>query len=45
MIDEELVGLLRPAQPFQERRPDLTNDRVVMTDAGLAGDFAKAPRA
>jgi hypothetical protein len=45
VIDEELVGLGRPAQPFLERRADLTDDRVVMTDAELAGELTNAPRA
>ena len=47
VIDEELVGLRRPAQPFQERSADLANDRIVMTDAEFAGDLAinKTPKA
>ena len=45
VIDEKLVDLGRPAQPFQERGADMANNRVVMTDAELAGELTNARRA
>ena len=42
VIDEKLVGLGRPTQRLQERRADMTDDRVVMADAELAGELTDA---
>src|SRR2546423_7054270 len=33
VIDEKLVGLVRPAKRLQKRRADMADDRIVMTDA------------
>ena len=41
VIDEKLVGLVRPAQPFLQRRADMADDRIVMTDAEFTGEFAE----
>src|SRR5215218_6487989 len=40
MIDEELVGFLRPAQRLAKRCAEMTDDRLVMADAGLIAGFA-----
>ncbi len=45
MIDEKLVGFVRPTQRFQKRRAEMTDDRVVMADAGLIAEFANPWRA
>src|SRR2546430_14630571 len=42
VIDEKLVGLVRPMQRLQERRAEMTDDRVVMADTGLIGEFTDA---
>src|SRR5213593_971757 len=42
MIDEKLVGFVRPTQRLQKRRAEMTDDRVVMADAGLIAEFANA---
>src|SRR3954451_8857200 len=35
MVNEELVGLIRLAQPFLERGADVADDSIVMADADL----------
>src|SRR5882724_10829863 len=45
VIDEKLVGLVRPTQPFLQRRADMTDDRVVMAGAELTGELTDARRA
>src|SRR5689334_9816614 len=45
MIDEKLVGFFRPTQRLQKRRTEMTDDRVVMADARLIGEFTNAWRA
>ena len=45
VIDEKLVGLVRPTQRLQERRTEMADDRVVMPDAELIGELTNAPRA
>jgi hypothetical protein len=42
MIDEKLVGFVRPTQCLQKRRAEMTDDRVVVADAGLIAEFANA---
>ena len=42
MIDEKLVGLVWPVQRLQEGRTEVTDDRVIVADAGLVGKFANA---
>ena len=42
VIDEQLIGLARPVQRVQERHSKMTNDRVVLADAGLIGEFTDA---
>src|SRR6266576_4695133 len=39
VIDEKLVGLVRPMQRLLERRAEMADDRVVMADAGLIGEL------
>src|SRR5258708_2582934 len=42
VIDKELVDLVRPAQPLLQRRTEMTDDLVVMTDAELKGELIDA---
>jgi len=45
VIDEKLVGLVRPTQPFLQRRADMTDDHIVMANAELTGELTDARRA
>src|SRR5262245_35192841 len=45
VIDEKLIGLVRPIQCIQQRRTEMTDHSVVMADAGLIGEFANTRRA
>ena len=45
VIDEKLIGLVRPMQCIQQRRTEMTDHCVVMAEAGLIGEFANARRA
>ncbi len=45
VIDEELVDLSRPTQPFPQRRADVTDDHVIMADAKPTGEISNARRA
>src|SRR5690348_12044226 len=42
MIDEELVGLARAMQRLEQRRAEMTDDPVVMTNPGLIDEPADA---
>ena len=42
VIDEKLVGLIRPTQRLQERRTEMADDLVFVPDADLIGKLINA---